>query len=542
MRLRFYSTQLICSLAVVFLGEAPVVSADPEQCQNLVWQDEFNGKRLDDKKWHIMLGDGCDYDICGWGNQELQYYQDGNISVANGFLTITARKEKVKDKRYTSARIRTANMPHSGEWTFGRFEARIKIPEGDGVWPAFWMLPTDPDVQWPASGEIDIMEATGQAARIAFGTIHYGDSPSASRFTNQHVLSQPGSWSDDFHTYAVEWSPKQLRWYVDDFIYAVKTPQDLGNEKWWTFDNYPYHILLNLAVGGILGGAVDDDIFPIDMQVDYVRVYDKGQVAVQGPHIVAPGEVAEYRVIGENGDKGQYRWEVPNGAKLIGSGAKVKVDFGSATHGTVKVLVKNTCGKHRLEVPVFIEPDHPVETVLDDFDRLRRLDIVYHTGKLEVKNKQLVYQRKADALWDLIVAKTSAVPDVSPMLTGEKAFVMRMKNTDPDLVGKQILIQLEDLTVSTPDNYPRGRHSKFESHIAHADGWQTLRFRLADRKDAQTANTAINSIVILIDPGKTSGDTYLIDSIAVIGDGVAQSKAAPEKRKMQPEKPLKNSK
>ena len=508
-------------LTYLFMAGVLVANvSSAEQCQKQLWSDEFNGNKLDTKNnWHVMLGDGCQYDICGWGNQELQYYQQDNITVEDGLLTITAKKEKIKDKGYTSARIRTANMPGSGEWTFGRFEARIKIPEGDGIWPAFWMLPTDPDVGWPASGEIDIMEATGQATRIAFGTIHYGDSPATSQFTNQHVLSQPKKWSDDFHTYAVEWEPKELRWYVDDYVYAVKKPKDLGNEKWWTFDNYPYHILLNLAVGGILGGSVDDSKLPLKMQVDYVRVFDKGEPAIDGPHIVAPGEIAEYRVIGENGEKSKYKWKVPKGAKLVGSGDRVRVDFAQATKGEVSVVVKNTCGKHKLKVPVFVEPDHPVETVLDDFQDNRALDYVYHTGDFKVKDGMLHYARKNDAMWDLIVTKTQAIPDVSPMLSGEKAFVMKLKNTNPDLIGKPVLIQLENSKVSKPENYPKGRHSKFEAHIEHADGWQTLRFRLADRKDAETRNTDIDSVVILLDPGEKAGDTYVIDSISILGDG-----------------------
>ncbi|VUD42322.1 Beta-glucanase [Thalassocella blandensis] len=519
MKIRLLATGFFVVINCCFAAIASAEKTLTDQCQQLVWQDEFNGASLNLKNWDIMLADGCSYGICGWGNQELQYYTAKNFQVADGLLTITAKKESVKNKQYTSARLRTANMPGSGEWTFGRFEARIKIPEGDGIWPAFWMLPTDPDVQWPASGEIDIMEATGQATRIAFGTIHYGDSPETSRFTNQHVLSQPQKWSDDFHTYALEWEPNELRWYVDDYIYAVKRPKDLGNEKWWTFDKYPYHILLNLAVGGILGGAVDDKVFPVHMLVDYVRVYNKGGAAIKGPHIVASGEKARYQVIGENGEKSEYRWQVPNGAKLVGAGNHVEVDFGVAKQGDISVQVKNSCGQHQLKVPVFIEPDHPVETMLDDFDKQRELEIVYHTGQIKIKRGNLHYTRKADAQWDLIVGNTKAIPDVAPMLSGEKAFVMKLKNTNPDLIGKPILIQLEDSTVSTPNNYPRGRHSKFEAHIQHADGWQTLRFRLADRKDALTRDTSINSIVILIDPGEKAGDTYIIDSIAVLGDG-----------------------
>ena len=121
-------------------------------CQTLVWSDEFNGTTLDFNNWEVQTGDGCAEGICGWGNNELQSYQADNLTVANGTLTITAKKQRVQANSYTSGRIRTAGMPASGEWTNGRFEARIKLPDAAGMWPAFWMLPTNPDIGWPMSG------------------------------------------------------------------------------------------------------------------------------------------------------------------------------------------------------------------------------------------------------------------------------------------------------------------------------------------------------------------------------------------------------
>ncbi len=500
-------------------------SLSAQQCQNLVWQDEFDGTAIDLTKWESQEGDGCSYGICGWGNNELQSYSTDNATVANGILTITAKKERVKAKNYTSARVRTANMPNGGQWTNGRFEARIKLPEGQGLWPAFWMLPTDPDVGWPMSGEIDIMESTGQASMIVNGTIHYGEPWPNNSFSGGHILSQPGKWSDAFHTYAIEWTPYEIRWYLDDILYSTKTPADMANSAWWTFENYQYHLILNLAVGGSLGGTPDDSIFPVSMEVDYVRVYDMGQPAIDGPHIVGPTEVATYDVIGESGSS-TYSWSVPAGATLSGQGSSVSVDFNGASSGDVSVTVTDSCGSHQLTVPVFVEPAHGVETVLDDFNGTSALTYTYHDGTFNADGV-LTYTRNSAAQYDVIAADTSAIPDAGPFVTGDKAFVMDFNNTNPALIGKQILIQLENNATATPTNFPTGRHSKYEAFIEHANGWQTLRFRLADRIDGTTTDAQVNSIIFLIDPNTFNGDTYVIDNIAILGSGSAPTPTAP---------------
>ncbi|UAA37691.1 glycoside hydrolase family 16 protein [Paraneptunicella aestuarii] len=489
------------------------------QCQTLVWSDEFNGTQLDTTKWEAQIGDGCDIGLCGWGNNELQWYKAQNATVSNGVLSITAKKERVRSKGYTSARLRTANMPNGGQWTNGRFEARIKIPAGQGLWPAFWMLPTDPDQGWPMSGEIDIMESTGQASMLAHGTIHFGEAWPNNSFSGGHILSQPDLWSDAFHTYAVEWTPNEIRWYLDDVLYSKKSPADMANPAWWTFEDYQYHFLLNVAVGGNWGGTPDDSIFPVAMEVDYVRVYDLGQPSIDGPHIVAPGEVATYKVIDENGTGSTYSWSVPAGATKSGQGNSITVDYASATAGDVSVTVTNSCGTHSLTVPVFIEPNHPVETVLDDFNGSSAVTYTYNDGTFNVSNGELVYTRNSSAQWDVIAADTSAIANAGAFVSGDKAFTMDINNVDPALIGKQILVQLENNATATPSNYPTGRHSKYEAFIEHANGWQTLRFRMADRIDAGTGDNQVSTIIILIDPDSFSSDTYIIDNLNILGNG-----------------------
>jgi beta-glucanase (GH16 family) len=499
------------------------------ECPQLVWSDEFQGSSVDfTNNWEAQIGDGCAEGICGWGNNELQYYKAENATVSNGTLKITAKRERVQSKAYTSARLRTKNMPNSGEWQHGRFEARIKLPFGAGLWPAFWMLPSNTNVGWPLSGEIDIMESTGQASMIAMGHLHYGEEWPNNSWTGGSILSQPGMWSDGFHTYAMEWEPNEMRWYVDDIHYLTLTPDDLDNSSWWTFEDYEYHFLINVAVGGSLGGPVDNSIFPVAMEVDYVRVYDNGRPAVKGPNIVAPNEVASYSVIGQTGNT-SYNWSVNNGATISGSGESVSIDFSGADGVTiVSVDVSDSCGNRQLTVPVFVEPSLGVETVWDDFSGNQELNYTEITGDFNVSNGLLTYTRNDEEQWDVIIADTNAIPDAGPFIAGEKAFRMDLYNTDNRLVGKEILVQLENSSVATPNNYPSGRHSKYEAFVEHANGWQTLRFRLQERIDGMTSDTSVDSVVFLIDPSNFTGDTYVFDLFAVLGGDNGGSEPPPD--------------
>jgi beta-glucanase (GH16 family) len=199
------------------------------QSYQLVWEEEFDGTQLDPAKWEAQVGDGCPQ-LCGWGNNELQYYRAENATVADGVLTITALEETFGGYDYTSARIRTKNL---GDWTYGRFEMRAKMPIGQGIWPAFWMLPTDEVYgTWAASGEIDIMEYLGQQPDRVFGTIHYGGTFPLNQSSSNSFTLGAGNFNDDFHEFALEWDPCEMRWYVDGSLYATQTD--------WFSDGGPY--------------------------------------------------------------------------------------------------------------------------------------------------------------------------------------------------------------------------------------------------------------------------------------------------------------
>jgi beta-glucanase (GH16 family) len=240
----------------------------------LVWSEEFNaadGSAPDPSKWTLETGGG------GWGNQELEYYTSRlqNAQIQNGSLVITALQETYTGpdgvtRNYTSARLKTQS--HFSQ-AYGRFEARIQVPFGQGLWPAFWMLGDNIDqVGWPDCGEIDIMENIGKEPAIAHGTIHGPGYSGAAGITAAFTLPS-GRFADGFHNFAVEWEPNVIRFYVDGQLYATRTPADLPAGTKWVYD-HPFFILLNVAVGGSFPGSPDSTTtFPQTMRVDYVRVY-----------------------------------------------------------------------------------------------------------------------------------------------------------------------------------------------------------------------------------------------------------------------------
>lgn len=239
----------------------------PKEDAKPVWQQEFNEQAIDTSVWQFDLGRGNN----GWGNAELQYYtqRTENIKQENGLLIITARQEPYEGARYTSARIKTKGK---FEKKFGRIEARIKLPKGQGMWPAFWMLGNDIDeTGWPNSGEIDIMEYRGQEPKIVLSTLH-GPGYSGNQSISKNFLADTYGFDGDFHVFGVDWRENLIRFYVDDLIYHQLTPEDLPGP--WVF-NKPFYIILNLAVGGnFLGSPNNDTSFPQTLQIDYVRVYD----------------------------------------------------------------------------------------------------------------------------------------------------------------------------------------------------------------------------------------------------------------------------
>jgi beta-glucanase (GH16 family) len=303
-----YITDIYKRLFISLLLMLLVAAAGRAQYNALVWSDEFDVPGLPNPlKWT------CEEGGHGWGNNELQYYtmnREQNARVENGVLIIEALREAWSGREYTSARLVSTAK---GDWLYGRFEARAKLPGGKGTWSAIWMLPTDWAYgNWPASGEIDIMEHVGYEPSKIYGTAH--TEAYNHKIGTQRGGSATGSdWESAFHVYAVQWDENKIEFIVDDRVYY--TFNNGGSWEKWPFDKR-FHFILNLAIGGSWGGVqgVDNSIFPQRMEIDYVRVYQSADLKIAGPAFLEPGQAATYSAT--RFTDATYTWHVPADATI----------------------------------------------------------------------------------------------------------------------------------------------------------------------------------------------------------------------------------
>ncbi|OSX53219.1 family 16 glycosylhydrolase, partial [Anoxybacillus ayderensis] len=329
----------VLPLSSVAAEEQHIEDSHTDSEWNLVWEDEFDGDQLDTSKWNYDIGNGFTTAdgtyVSGWGNQELQFYQKENVSVKDGKLIIEARKESVSDDHgvydYTSGKIHTKGKFFQ---KYGKFEAKIKLPEGKGYWPAFWMMP-EKDVYggWAASGEIDIMEAGGSNPTKIGGAIHYGSQWPNNTYTAKDYHFPAGQSITEFNTYTVEWEPGEIRWYVNGQLFQKlnnwysKNSMNAAKYAYPAPFDQPFYLILNLAVGGWYDGNPNEDtIFPGKMEVDYVRVYEKSNYrdavepsfesetlpegakeAVNGNYVYDPGFEGGFAII-ENASDLEEKW------------------------------------------------------------------------------------------------------------------------------------------------------------------------------------------------------------------------------------------
>lgn len=500
------------------------------QCSTLVWADEFDGTTLDLTKWTPQIGDGCDINLCGWGNNELEYYRAENATVSNGTLKIIAKRENFGTRNYTSARLRTINK---GDWTYGRFEARMKLPTSQGMWPAFWMLSTDePYGGWPRSGEIDIMELVGKEPDRSYGTIHYGNPFPNNSSQGANFQLNSGTFSDAFHTFAIEWEAGVIRWYVDDFLFLTKTTADVAPLT-WPF-NQRFHFLLNLAVGGNWPGNPNGSTtFPQTMEVDYVRVYNGKFPSITGKRKVANQASNEVYTLSNVPTGSTVTWAVPAGANIV-SGQNtnsITVKWGNSS-GDVVATISNACSNRQITLNVLVEAPIGREFSFKNFDQTPLITLLSASGTLSenvanpapnaVNGSALCgrYVRNGGQQYDVLQYSTAAITNAAAYYTGQKKFYIDIYTNAPP--NTLILLQLENSNTAAPANYPTGRHSRYQAFTTLQNEWHRLVFTPLDQPDANTSSSSVNRLVFLFASNSFTNNTFYWDNF----DGYAPALTA----------------
>jgi beta-glucanase (GH16 family) len=362
----------------------------------LAWSDEFDGTSLDTSNWNIDIGNGCP-SLCGWGNNELQYYRSENVSVTGGNLVLTAKRENFGGNAFTSGKVHTRNKQ---SFLYGRIEMRAKIPTGGGMWPAFWMMPQDDAYGgWAASGEIDIMESSNNTTSVG-GALHFGGQYPDNTSTSGSYSLGGANFADEFHVYAIEWEPTQIRWYVDGAHYMTRV-----NTQWWSagasgnplapFDQ-DFYLILNAAVGGWYTGCTNPSCitanFPQEYLIDYVRVYEdvenfEPEVTITTPIGGSTVPVGDILIEADATDQDGTITKVEffNGGALLGEDdtapysynwtavgdgcyqiiAKATDDLGGFGTDTVEIIVGTGCGQE----PYYGTPFQlPAKIEAEDYD------------------------------------------------------------------------------------------------------------------------------------------------------------------------------
>ncbi len=501
------------------------------QCRTLVWSDEFNGTTVDLTKWQSISGNGCP-SLCGFGNAEAQRYDPNQATIVkegtNSYLNIEAKYQPTSqfpDQPYASSKLTT-----EGKYSlkYGRVEARMKLSNGQGAWPAFWMLPVNGN--WPYTGEIDIMEAKHRNPKSVDGTIHYDGN--GYHFTGRSY-SSPTDLSSDFHVYAVEWGPNFIKWFVDDVLFHTATPNTTVNGG-WPFNDSQFYIILNLAVGSAgtpytsVNGAGVPPIpadFPAKLQVDYVRVYDGSyKYGVAGDTKVYQNESGKtYSINAVAG--ASYNWTVPAGASITsGQGTNaVTVNWGT-TGGDVSVTTTvSGCAANTYKLAVKTEAPIPVERIYEDFQSNRNVVYGLKTGVLTeavanpsatgINTSALVgrYVRNSSELYDVFNIKNVVISNANDYVYGRKRISFDLYTSAP--VGTKISMQLENSNVTTATNYPSGRHSGYKAVTTVQNKWETIEFEFEKIIDPNTSALTINNVVFLFESNSNSGATYYFDNL-----------------------------
>lgn len=449
-------------------------------------------------------------------------------------LKIVAREEEFNNYDFTSARIRTfGKVDVDMTQAHLRIESRIKVTDGGfGMWPAFWMLPSDRDATaWPTGGEIDIMEYIGREVNHAHGYIHYGNAYNDRVVKGGHLFT-PDCPCEDFHEYAIEKKPNEISFFFDGHKYQTLTADMVEPKFSWPFENH-FHFIFNLAVGGNWPQLPDETTtFPNQMEVDYVRVYDMSSATyghITGSRHVQASTGNELYCIEDGIAYTSLIWEVPADAQQsTASGNCISVNFGSAS-GYVSVTATSACGEdRRFQVPVRVDPWYEKDFALVEPDTATGSNdatLVFAAGgytvEPDVDGLPVVrYQRNIAEPYDTIQYTSLTITNPGDFLTDDKKFFMDVRTTTTPACT-HVLIQLEDDNLVTDTNYPIGRHSRFISYMTDSRDWQRLQFDLYDQPDVSV--TSVNRITILFDPLMARDDVFFIRNFDVARSGCTSS-------------------
>jgi beta-glucanase (GH16 family) len=514
-------TRFLSTAFILFIFTTASFAQPLHPCAEMVWHDEFDGTTLDATKWTPQLGDGCDINLCGWGNNELQYYTDRteNVKTESGNLVITALKETYNGRDYTSARIRSLQK---GDFTFGRIEARIKVPEGLGSWPAFWMLSTDETYgPWPKSGEIDIMEFQGKTPDMISGTVHYGGTPTHIYKGLPYYLPSGQFYYDDFHVFTIDWDSTAIKFYMDGNLYHTFTKSNSLPYK-WPFDQR-FHIILNNAIGGDLGGPVDDTKMPQTMLVDYVRVYSSpGNFKIIGNQQLFVNTTNETYYVPSVPGATDYQWTVPSGATITsGQGTnEIKVDWaGTSSAGNVSLTVIESCGSFDLSLPVRLTDDATCALVFDNMDGITNVNYDSWTATnfyTSYNNPNKTAGNNSSAKVGYLIKNSLngtnqfvlgqvPVTDFSVYESGSRVFTIDVYTS----AAPGTTVEMRFLSKSKAQGtYPAGVRTVLRAKTSLLKTWETLVFKFDHIEDISTLINEVNQIAIVFNPENTLINKY----------------------------------
>lgn len=508
-------------LKKILVGCVAIFSIDSYgQCHEdyqLFWSDEFDLSAVDETKWVIKKQGG------GFGNQEVQYYQPENASVSDGLLHIKVAKETVVDGattyNYTSAKLETASKVN---FLYGRMEASIKMPDVIGSWPAFWMLGSNiGSVGWPKCGEIDIVEWVGRGPEVASGSIFFEGNWPNNHLTTGYTIPQGQSFTSDFHTFAIEWEPNEIRYYCDGNKYATYKNSTIAPKNWYF--NHEFFLILNCALGGSGGGPVIDIVEPKYMEVDYVRVYalpsTAESIVLKGPkRLMENSQNVLYTTT--YFPNTTYDWSLPNGATIVDGASTNVIHVNFTTEGgEVSVTASNTCGNLTDAITLTLVKD-ACTIVYDDFDEAEFVTFE-STGILTEKFENPLidavnssafvakYERNILETYDVVGVNDIALETALEYENSSKVFFMDILTTAP--TGTQITLQLENSALNA-GSYPQGRRSAYVAMVSKQNEWHTVRFNFKEIISAGTQAGQVDHIALLFDPGNTTGDVYYFDN------------------------------